>query len=134
MAEAATALIKKLGIKPGHRICILEAPAGYAAVLGPLPAGTVRAPALEPDLDVIHFFAMEAAGLGQALPGLKAHLSMDGMLWLSWPKKASALPTDLDRDVVRSMGLAQGLVDVKVCAVDADWSGLKFMYRLADRG
>ena len=89
--------------------------------------------ALRGEKDYIHLFATRVRDLERRLPTLKRHLSKTGLAWISWPKKASGVPTDLDGNVVRRLGLGTGLVDVKVCAVDADWSGLKFVYRLKDR-
>jgi hypothetical protein len=136
-AEAADyshrALVDKLGIKPGHRIAIVEAPIGFPATLGELPAGVRRARELRGSIDVIVFFTRETAMLARRISGLKRVLAPAGMLWLCWPKKSSAIENDLDDNVVRGSGLAAGLVDVKVCAVDGNWSGLKFVYRLRDR-
>ena len=84
-------------------------------------------------MDFIHFFALTQEDLETRFTDLKRHLAPTGMLWISWPKKASSIETDLSSNLVRSTGLAGGLVDVKVCAVDADWSALKFVYRLKDR-
>jgi hypothetical protein len=126
-------LVDKLGIRPGHRIAIVEAPSDFPATLGELPAGVRRARGLRGSIDVIVFFAMDAAKLARRIAALKRVLAPAGMLWLCWPKKASAIESDLDDNVVRSIGLAAGLVDVKVCAVDERWSGLKFVYRLRDR-
>lgn len=84
-------------------------------------------------IDFIHFFTRAAAELESRFPQLKAALAFDGMLWVSWPKKASKVNSDLDENVVREVGLRNGLVDVKVAAVDEVWSGLKFVYRLEDR-
>ncbi len=127
-------LAQKLGIKPGQRACALHAPPGYAQLLS-APDGVDWQPELggPHSLDFIHYFSMEAAGLVADFPALKAGLAYDGTLWISWPKKASGVQTDLDENVVRELGLQTGLVDVKVAAVDAVWSGLKFVYRLADR-
>ena len=128
-----TPLIRKLGIKPGYRVFFLDEPAHYTDLLGPLPEKVAIEEALIPDLDFIHFFVKEKAWLLESFPALKYHLSKQGMLWVSWPKGASKVPTDLNRDVVREIGLNYGLVDVKVCSVDATWSGLKFVYRKEDR-
>ena len=126
-------LVRKLGLKPGLRALFLHAPEDYETTLGPLPEGVLLAETLSPELDFIQYFAHERARLEADLPRLKQHLATTGLLWLCWPKKASALPTDLTREIVREVGLASGLVDVKVCAIDADWSGLKFVYRKEDR-
>ena len=124
-------LVEKLGIRPGARVAIVGAPEGYESTLGPLPEGVV--PSLDPPLDFIHLFAVERAVLERGFSEMKPKLAAGGMLWASWPKKAAKVPTDLDENVVRRIGLDQGLVDVKVAAVDEVWSGLKFVYRLKDR-
>jgi hypothetical protein len=122
----------KLGIKPGFRIALVGAPKGYDAVLGPLPP-VVRVKTVRGPLDLIQVFVTTAADLEKRFPALKRALTIDGALWVSWPKRASGVATDLTEDSIRAIGLALGLVDVKVCAVDEVWSGLKFVYRLADR-
>jgi hypothetical protein len=126
-------LSDKLGIKAGARIAFVGAPKGYDATLGELPPVT-QAETLRGPLDLIQVFVTSRAELARRFPTLKKALAIDGALWVSWPKKASGVATDVVEDVVREIGLAQGLVDVKVCAVDETWSGLKFVYRLADRG
>jgi hypothetical protein len=130
---SGTPLIKKLGLKPGHHIIILNPPDDYAITLGPLPDAVTQAEALAGPLDFIHFFATERGELETEFPNLKAALAYDGMLWISWPKKASKVPTDLDENIIRDIGLSNGLVDVKVAAIDAVWSGLKFVFRLENR-
>ena len=124
----------KLGIKAGARIALVAAPKGYDATLGKLPQGVTPAKALRGPLDLIHVFVKSRAELARRFPVLKKALAIDGALWVSWPKKASGVATNLAEDAIREIGLAHGLVDVKVCAVDETWSGLKFVYRLADRG
>jgi len=126
-------LVDKLGIKPGASVLILEAPRGYAKTLGPLPAGAVSAKAPKPGLDFIHLFTTKRADLERRFRALQKSLAPAGMLWISWPKKASGVPTDVTEDVVREVALARGLVDVKVCAVDDIWSGLKLVRRVEDR-
>ncbi len=126
-------LIAKLGIEPGMRLAIVAAPAGYEKILGPLPEGTVRLAWPETELAFVHYFARSRADLEMAFAGFRDALIPSGMLWISWPKRASGVPTDLTENVVREIGLAGGLVDVKVAAIDATWSGLKFVYRLRDR-
>lgn len=126
-------LIEKLGIKPGIRIAIIEAPRGYRATLGALPEGVSITAALRGALPFIHFFSMQRTSLERRFPALKRALAQDGALWVSWPKRASGVATDLTEDVVREVALAGGLVDVKVCAIDAVWSGLKLVRRLQDR-
>ena len=126
-------LAQKLGIKHGHRIAILNAPDNYRALLEPLPDALTWHDTLTGDLDFIHFFTDSHQTLAERFPALKAAIRRNGMVWISWPKKASKVPTDLNDAVVRAIGLSQGLVDVKVAAVDQVWSGLKFVYRTRDR-
>ena len=132
---SGTPLPRKLGIRAGHRIALLGAPAGYAETLGPLPEGVeVREDAAPgAGLDLVHLFAADGAALDAAWADAAASLHPAGALWVSWPKRASGVPTDLTEDAVRARALARGLVDVKVCAVDAVWSGLKLVVRLRDR-
>ncbi len=132
---SGTPLIKKLGIKPGQRICILNAPQGYEKTLGALPSSVTTLARLgnPHSLDFIHFFTKELAQLACSFPKLKAALAFDGTLWISWPKRAAKVASDLDENIVREIGLGVGLVDVKVAAIDETWSGLKFVYRVKDR-
>jgi hypothetical protein len=122
-----------LGIKSGAHLVILNAPEDYDETLGPLPAGVSVAPFLGGSLDIIQFFTREREALESAFPALKQALTQNGQLWISWPKRSSKVPTDLNENIVREIGLQNGLVDVKVIAVDEVWSGLKFVYRLKDR-
>jgi len=125
-------LVAKLGIKPGSTIAILGAPRGYDRLLGRLPE--VRRRSTAPGrLDFVQFFTTEKHELERRFATLARSLTPAGMLWISWPKKASGVATDLTEDVIRAVGLAHGLVDVKVAAVDDVWSGLKFVRRLKDR-
>jgi hypothetical protein len=127
-------LVQKLGIQPGMRLIILNAPEHYATTLGALPEGVEVAGDLGGLFDFIHFFTASRVTLDSRFPELKTALKPNGMLWVSWPKKASKLPTDLDENLIRDIGLRNGLVDVKVAAIDERWSGLKFVYRVKDRG
>ena len=126
-------LIDKLGIKPGTAIAILNAPKGYDRTLGKLPRHVRRSPSVAGLLDFIQFFTSEKRALEREFAKLARALTPAGMLWISWPKKTSGVATDLTEDVIRAVGLAHGLVDVKVAAVDGVWSGLKFVRRLKDR-
>lgn len=127
-------MVKKLGIKPGMKVRLANAPAGYTRTLGKLPDGIVEPSRPGPaSLDFIQFFTTSRRELEQALPAMLKSLAADGMLWVSWPKKASKVPTDMTEDVVRAVALPRGLVDVKVCAVDEVWSGLKLVRRLENR-
>ena len=102
-------------------------------LLGELPEDVRIVAATRSTLDFIHFFTTSARDLERTLPGLKRSLAPDGALWVSWPKKTSSIENDVGEEMIRQAGLAIGLVDVKVCAVDEDWSGLKFVYRVKDR-
>ena len=126
-------LVQKLGLKPGQRIIILNPPPDYNTTLGDLPDDVVISKTLSGPLDFIHYFTKERVDLEQQFPRLKQALAPAGMLWISWPKQASKVKTDVNENVVRDIGLSNGLVDVKVSAIDETWSGLKFVYRLADR-
>jgi hypothetical protein len=127
------ALVDKLGIKPRTRIAILNDPPAYWQTLGQLPEQVVVLNRIAGEVDFVQFFATERAELQKRFPHLKRAMAQDGMLWISWPKKASKIMTDLNENVVREIGLQNGLVDIKVCAVDDIWSGLKFVYRVRDR-
>jgi hypothetical protein len=124
---SAKPLVQKLGIKPGFRIFAVGAPAAYRDIVGELPADVTLATRLKAPLDMVHVFASEAAGLAAKLRGSRAVIAPDGMIWVSWPKKSSGVPTDLTDVVVRNTALPIGLVDIKVCAIDETWSGLKFV-------
>ena len=127
-------LLHKLGIKEGYRIQIYHEPDTYWDDLGPLPDGVEGVDEEgNADIDFIHFFSKSADEMLERLPTLKSSIKKTGMIWISWPKKASKVPTDMSDMVVRNAGLEAGLVDTKVCAVDEIWSGLKFMYRVKDR-
>jgi hypothetical protein len=132
---SGTPLIKKLGIKEGMTLAILGTPKGYLEeTLGPLPDGCTLLVKTEPGrLDFLHGFVTWKAELERDFPAWMISIQKNGMIWISWPKKAAKVPTDLDENVIREMGLGIGLVDVKVCAVDEKWSGLKFVYRVKDR-
>ena len=126
-------LAQKLGVKPGVTVAALSAPRNYATLLRPLPAGAKIQSKLGRAAPFIHFFSKRRAELARRLPSFARALTSGGTLWISWPKGTSGVATDLTEDVVRTIGLATGLVDVKVCAVDDVWSGLKFVRRLTDR-
>jgi hypothetical protein len=126
-------LVDKLGIKADSRAAILHSPTGYYDTLGPLPAGVTPLRRAAADVDFIQAFFTDLHQLDREFPALKKAIKQSGVLWISWPKKAARMDTNLTEDVVRAIGLKHGLVDIKVCAVDEVWSGLKFMYRLKDR-
>jgi hypothetical protein len=131
---SGTPLVRKLGIKPEARLGLIGAPDGFDGMLGELPPGVVVRRRLggEP-FDVIVAFHERRAALQRRLPALVAALDPAGGLWLAWPKRASGVATDLTDVVVRRLGLATGLVDNKVCAIDPIWSGLRLVVRLRDR-
>jgi hypothetical protein len=130
---SGTPLIQKIGIKPGHRVLLRNHPASFVKDLGKFPEGAKSADRLSGKADVIVYFTQRLAELEKDFARLSAALVPDGMLWIGWPKKASGRPTDLTEDIVRGVGLEYGLVDVKVCAIDETWSGLKFVIRVKDR-
>ena len=131
---SGTPLVKKLGFKEGCRAAIVNSPKGFQRELEPLPKDVdIQLGALTKPLELIILFADSQKTLKREFPRLARKLTQDGMLWISWPKKASRVATDLSENNVRQIGLDAGLVDVKVCAVNEIWSGLKFVYRLQDR-
>ncbi|MCC6830766.1 MAG: DUF3052 domain-containing protein [Thermoleophilia bacterium] len=130
---SGTPLWKKLGIREGARVGLLGAPDGAEALLEPLPAGVRLLRRLAGGLDVAVLFTDSAAHLERRLPAVRAAMTPAGGLWVAWPKRSSGVPTDLTEDVARDLGLAAGLVDNKVCAIDATWSGLRLVTRLAAR-
>ena len=128
-------LAEKLGMRPGSRVCLLHAPDTYIQTLSAtlLRVSWGQALAAGEQYDFIHYFTSERQSLEALFPALKTALAPDGMLWISWPKQSAKIPTDVQEQIVRAIGLAGGLVDVKVAAIDPIWSGLKFVYRLKDR-
>lgn len=130
---SGTPLVQKIGIKPGHRVILRNHPASFVKDLGKLPEGVKTSERLSGKANVVVYFTDKRAALEKDFSGLSSTIVPDGMLWVSWPKKASGKSTDLTENVVRNIGLERGLVDVKVCAIDETWSGLKFVVRLKDR-
>ena len=128
---SGTPLIDKLGIKPGARMQFVSEPKELAGLLGELPDGSRTAS--RGTLDFAMLFVKTQSDLSKKFAPLRDRLESNGMLWVSWPKKTSGVATDLTEGVMRTFGLESGLVDVKVCAVDDTWSGLKFVRRLKDR-
>jgi hypothetical protein len=126
-------LKKKLGIKEGHRVAFPGAPAEFAGLLGELPDGVRVKSRVAGPLDVIVFFTERRAELERRLPALRRAMDPAAGLWIAWPKRASGVETDMTEDVARELGLANRLVDNKVCAIDETWSGLRLVIRLADR-
>jgi hypothetical protein len=132
---SGTPLPKKLGIRDGHRVLVLFAPKGFEAGLGPLPDGVLleRDSKSKKPFDVALLFASSRAVLERSFASAAKKLHPSGGLWLAWPKKSSGLETDVTESLVRATGLASGMVDNKVCAIDETWSGLRFVVRVADR-
>ena len=126
-------LSQKLGLKPGFRIFVDGAPADYRDIVGQWPDGAKLVTQPKSPLDLVHLFARQATGLATKLSRYRDAIAPDGMIWVSWPKKASGVVTDLSDVVVRDIALPLGLVDIKVCAIDEVWSGLKFVIPKAQR-
>jgi len=129
---SGTPLIKKLGIKPGHRLWV-QAPEDYWKWISPLPEGVTVLERAGASIDFVHLFVTGRKAFEKEVLRLKAKLKPDGMIWISWPKKASKVETDLDENIIRNFALNNGLVDVKVCAVNEVWSGLKLVIPVKDR-
>ena len=130
---SGTPLIKKLGIKEGHRVSFVNAPKGFRTELGKLPTNVVVKTRGQEQLDFVLVFTKSESSLRREFPILAEQLKPNGMLWVSWPKKSSKVETDLRFENVQRIGLDAGLVDVKICAINDTWSGLKFVFRLRDR-
>lgn len=130
---SGTPLPKKLGVKPNQRIALVNAPQDFAKVLGRLPENAAIVKRLNGPLDLILLFVDREQTLAKQFPILADKLQSNGMIWVAWPKKSSGVATDLVFEKVQRIGLDCGLVDVKICAVDDVWSGLKFVIRLKDR-
>jgi hypothetical protein len=130
---SGTPLVKKLGIKEGSRVALINAPENFQAELEELPADVRFMKTTTKALDLILFFVLGERILARDFKTLAARLTSNGMIWIAWPKKSSGVATDLTFERVQRIGLDAGLVDVKICAIDDTWSGLKFVYRLKDR-
>ena len=130
---SGTSLAKKLGIKPGTTIYAIDAPSHYRDLLAPLPDRVTLQSDVAAGATFVHIFAVARADLLAALERARPLLAADGMIWASWPKKAAKVPTEITEDTIRAVALSMGLVDVKVCAVDETWSGLKLVIRRALR-
>ena len=130
---SGTPLAKKIGIKEGSRIALVNAPKDFQSELGELPDGVKFLKPSTKSLDIILFFVLSEQTLARDFAKLADRLTANGMIWIAWPKKSSGVATDLSFECVQRIGLDAGLVDVKICAVDETWSGLKFVYRLKDR-
>jgi len=130
---SGTPLAKKLGIKNGNRIRLVNEPAHYFELFTDLPADIHFLKDKKSCKDIVHYFTTLFKTLQRDIISLKNEIEPDGMIWVSWPKKASKVPTDVTEDLIRALALANGLVDVKVCAVDEVWSGLKLVIPVKDR-
>lgn len=131
---SGTPLAKKLGIKEGFKIYVKNRPENYASLIGPLPPNVKITSRLTNNLDMIHLFTKSRKELNRHIKNYAKRIKQNGVIWISWPKKASKVPTDVTEDVLREDILPDGyLVDVKVCAVDEIWSGLKFVIRKEKR-
>jgi hypothetical protein len=130
---SGTPLPQKLGIKPGATVVTINMPANYRKLLGKLPGGVRFSSRATPGSNFVHLFARARSELKSKLSILREKIADNGVVWVSWPKKSAGVPTDITEDVVRALALPLGLVDVKVCAVDETWSGLKLMIRRENR-
>jgi hypothetical protein len=130
---SSTPLAKKLGMVIGCRIFLSGAPKNYMKLVAPLPEGVRVVRKIDCETDIVHIFTTERARLTATLRDSLDRLKQDGMIWVSWPKKSSKVPTDITEDTIREVALPMGLVDVKVCAVDTVWSGLKLVVRKENR-
>ena len=130
---SGTPLVKKLGIKPGARVALVNAPDDFEVTLGVLPDNVKFVKSTAKSLDLILCFVLSERILLRDFAKLAQRLISNGMIWIAWPKKSSGVATELTLESVQRIGLDAGLVDVKICAIDDTWSGLKFVYRLKDR-
>lgn len=131
---SGTPLAKKLGLKENFKILLYNNPEHYFDLFSDLPNGIQVLTKIKPEsTDFIHLFCTSIEELHSIIPRYKNAMTKSALLWVSWPKGASKITTDLKRDIIREFLIKNGLVDVKVAAVDEDWSGLKFVYRLKDR-
>ena len=130
---SGTPLAKKLGIRANSRLSLQAPPADYSKLVAPLPAGVQRVSRIDATTDIIHLFATRRAALRTLLRDTLDAMRPDAVVWVSWPKRSAGVPTDITDDVIRELALPMNLVDIKVCAVDATWSGLKLMVRKAKR-
>jgi hypothetical protein len=130
---SSTPLYKKLGIKEGFTVKLIKAPSNYQTLIGNLFKSVTITNKKTEQVDFIHFFTNSIKELESKLPQLKNEIVKDGTIWVSWYKKSSKKSTELNDNIIRDTALATGLVDVKVCAIDDEWSGLKLVYRLKNR-
>jgi hypothetical protein len=130
---SGTPLAKKLGIKGDFHIDLINAPEYYLCLFTDLPANLYFENDKDAKIDLIHFFTKSQEDYRSILPQLKERIKPNGSVWVSWPKKSSKVPTDITEDIIRNFALQTGLVDIKVCAVDEIWSGLKLVIPIKDR-
>ena len=130
---SGTPLAKKLGIRANSRLYLQAAPADYGKLVAPLPAGVRTVCRIDATTDIIHLFVTRRAALRTLMRDTFKAMRPDAIVWVSWPKRAAGVPTDITENVIRELALPMNLVDIKVCAVDATWSGLKLMVRKAKR-
>jgi len=130
---SGTPLAKKLGIVARSRIFLADAPRNYMKLVAPLPEGVRVLKKIDGETNIVHIFSTEKARLKAALGDSLSKLRQDGSIWVSWPKKSSKVPTDITEDTIREVALPMGLVDIKVCAIDEVWSGLKLVLRKKNR-
>jgi hypothetical protein len=130
---SGTPLAKKLGIKSGFNLRLVHQPGHYFELFTDLPPDIILVDDHSTAVNLVHFFTKEYLELVDILPVLRQQITQDGIIWVSWPKKASKVATDVTEDKIRDYALQSGLVDVKVCAVDEVWSGLKLVIRVKDR-
>lgn len=130
---SGTPLARKLGITEGVSVAVIDAPRNYEQLVAPLPIGAKIVKKVPKHAAFVHLFATERADLEKELGTLRGAIAQNGVVWVSWPKKSAKVATDITEDVIREVALPMGFVDVKVCAVDAIWSGLKLMIRRDQR-
>ncbi len=130
---SGTPLAKKLGIKPGSVVAVLDEPAEFRPSLDPIPDDVVFRPSLRGRPDLVIGFFTSGAKLRARLPALCRAIYPDAGLWVAWPKQSSGVATDINENDVRALGLDAGIVDIKVCAIDETWSGLRFAHRVENR-
>ena len=130
---SGTPLARKLGIAAGDEVFLVGAPANYRELVAPLPEGVRFVSRMVNGTDLVHVFATERSKLEKAIRAALSKLPADGVIWASWPKKSSKVPTDITEDTIREIAIPLGLVDVEVCAVDDVWSGLKLVIRRENR-
>jgi hypothetical protein len=130
---SGTPLVKKLGIKEGTKCFLVDPPVGYLELISPLPMGVQIMQRLSAGVGIVHIFSTKESHLQKSLRASLPMIEQDGTIWVSWPKKSSKVPSEITEDTIRRLALPLGLVDVKVCAVDDVWSGLKLVIRKENR-